>query len=383
MKGGIKLNISFEKLVGIAERDNNIKRNFLYVNKLQGKHIPASPGEILELFIQLGKTIDIEKNEKVTVIGFAETATAIGATVASYLGEDIHYIHTTRETRIGIKNIIDFEEEHSHATEQRLYCIDPNKYIINADRLIFVEDEISTGQTIINFVQALKDKKYIRDDKTIEVATIINGMVESDQNRFDEFNIKPYSLIKTISDKQILEFPMNKSISKETANINTNSPIVEQYEIKGKIDPRLGVYTNVYETAIKELEGSILDIINDKMSEDTKLLVLGTEEFMYPAIKVGYSIEKKWNNKVRVHATTRSPILPKAEEDYPIKSGFKLKSFYEDSRKTFIYNLDYYDKVIIISDTDSQENWNLGLNSLVDKLKDFGCKEIYGIRWIK
>lgn len=383
MKGGIKLNISFEKLVGIAERDNNIKRNFLYVNKLQGKHIPASPGEILELFIQLGKTIDIEKNEKVTVIGFAETATAIGATVASYLGEDIHYIHTTRETRIGIKNIIDFEEEHSHATEQRLYCIDPNKYIINANRLIFVEDEISTGQTIINFVQALKDKKYIRDDKTIEVATIINGMVESDQNRFDEFNIKPYSLIKIISDKQILAFPMNKSISKEMPNINTNSPIVEQYEIKGKIDPRLGVYTNVYETAIKELEDSILDIINDKMSEDTKLLVLGTEEFMYPAIKVGYSIEKKWNNKVRVHATTRSPILPKAEEDYPIKSGFKLKSFYEDSRKTFIYNLDYYDKVIIISDTDSQENWNLGLNSLVDKLKDFGCKEIYGIRWIK
>ena len=207
-------------------------------------------------------------------------------------------------------------------------------------------------------------------------------MVEADQNRFDEFNIKPYSLVKIINDKQILKFKENKSISKEMPKINTNSPIVEQYEIKGKVDPRLGVYTNLYETAIKRLEDSILDIINDKMSKNTKLLVLGTEEFMYPAIKVGHSIQKKWNNKVKVHATTRSPILPKAEEDYPIKSRFELKSFYEQSRKTFIYNLDYYDKVIIISDTECQENWNSGFNSLIDKLEDFGCKEIYGIRWI-
>lgn len=378
----MKIDISFEDLVGIAERDNNKKRNFLYVNRLQGKHIPASPGEILDLFIQLGKTIEPNKNEKITVIGFAETATAIGATIASYLGQNIYYIHTTREERIEIRNIIDFEEEHSHATEQRLYSIDPNKYIKDADRLIFVEDEISTGQTIINFVKALKDRKYIRDDKTIEVASIINGMVEADQNRFDEFNIKPYSLVKIINDKQILKFKKNKSISKEMPNINTNSSIVLQYEIKGKTDPRLGVYTNLYETAIKRLEDSILDIINDKMSKNTKLLVLGTEEFMYPAIKVGHSIQKKWNNKVKVHATTRSPILPKAEEDYPIKSRFELKSFYEQSRKTFIYNLDYYDKVIIISDTDSVQNWDLGFNSLIDKLKCFGCKEIYGIRWI-
>lgn len=379
----MKINISFEDLVGIAERDNNKKRNFLYVNRLQGKHIPAPPGEILELFIQLGKTINKEEHEKVTVIGFAETATAIGATVASYLGEDIHYIHTTRENRSGFENVVNFKEEHSHATEQRLYCIDPNRYILEADRLIFVEDEISTGQTIINFVEALKINKYIRKDQKIEVLSIINGMVEANVDRFSELGINSNHLIKIQNDKQILEFPMNREICKEISHIKINSPMIEQYEIKGNIDPRLGIPVHVYEDAIRSLETSILNIIDGKISEDTKLLVLGTEEFMYPAIKIGDAIQRKWNNEVKVHATTRSPILPKEEYGYPIQSRFKLKSFYEDSRKTFIYNLDYYDKVIIISDTDSVHNWNLGFNSLADALKDCGCKEIYGIRWIE
>lgn len=380
----MKLNINFQDLIGIAERDNNSKRNFLYVNRFQGKHIPVSPKHTLRLFTKLGEIINKEeKNEKITVIGFAETATAIGATIASYLGANIHYIHTTREDRIGFENIINFEEEHSHATEQRLYSIDPNQYIKNADRLIFVEDEISTGQTIINFVKALKDNDYINDDKKIEVASIINGMVEVDGNRFDELKIKSYSLIKIQNDKQILDFPINKSISKETISVKTNSPMIEQYEINGSTDPRLGVSVQIYEESIKNLENFILDTINEKMSENIKVLVLGTEEFMYPAIKIGNAIEEKWNNEVKVHATTRSPILPKSEEDYPIKTRFELKSFYEDSRKTFIYNLDYYDKVIIISDTDSKWNWNSGFDCLVDKLKDFGCKEIYGIRWIK
>lgn len=382
----MKLDINFEELVGIAERDNNRKRNYLYVNRLQGKHIPVSPEKCIRLFTQLGERVNKEaKNEKITVIGFAETATAIGATIASHLGNNIHYIHTTREDRFGIENTVNFEEEHSHATEQKLYCIDAKRYLYEADRLIFVEDEISTGKTILNFIHSLKNNKYIKDNQVIEVVSIINGMVENDVNKFDELGINSNFLIKIQNHKQILEFPIKESNwkDKDISNIKTQIPIVEQHEIKGNIDPRLGISVHIYEEAIKKLEDSILDIINHKISENTKLLVLGTEEFMYPAIKVAYAIEKKWGNEVKVHATTRSPILPKKDLDYPIESRFELRSFYEESRKTFIYNLDYYDKVIIISDTDNVENWNLGFNSLVDKLKDFGCREIYGIRWIK
>ena len=38
------------------------------------------------------------KNKKTTMIGFAETATAIASTVAIHCPDDVYYIHTSRET---------------------------------------------------------------------------------------------------------------------------------------------------------------------------------------------------------------------------------------------------------------------------------------------
>ena len=35
-----------EQLITIAKRENNTKRSYLYVNPLQGKHIPVSPSRI-------------------------------------------------------------------------------------------------------------------------------------------------------------------------------------------------------------------------------------------------------------------------------------------------------------------------------------------------
>lgn len=87
---------SEKELVRIAKRENNKKRNYLVVNPRQGKHIPVSPSEALELFGQLARQVkDLYKEEKLLTIGFAETATAIGARVASCLGTS--YIQTTRE----------------------------------------------------------------------------------------------------------------------------------------------------------------------------------------------------------------------------------------------------------------------------------------------
>ena len=76
-------------LVRVARRENNNKRKYLVVNRLQGKHIPAKPCEALAMFRALA---DVVKGrfgrEKLLVIGFAETATAVGAAVAAELGAD-------------------------------------------------------------------------------------------------------------------------------------------------------------------------------------------------------------------------------------------------------------------------------------------------------
>ena len=45
-----------KELVRIARRENNNKRNYLVVNRLQGKHIPVRPCEALAMFRALADT---------------------------------------------------------------------------------------------------------------------------------------------------------------------------------------------------------------------------------------------------------------------------------------------------------------------------------------
>ena len=71
------------ELVRIARRENNTKRTYLVVDPLQGKHVPVSPTKALNLFSDLADEVrDEYADETLLVVGFAETATAIGAQVA-------------------------------------------------------------------------------------------------------------------------------------------------------------------------------------------------------------------------------------------------------------------------------------------------------------
>ena len=70
-------------LLRVAKRVRNAKRSYLLVNPLQGKHIPVSPARSLEMMNTLGGRLAEAYPGARLVIGFAETATAIGAAVAS------------------------------------------------------------------------------------------------------------------------------------------------------------------------------------------------------------------------------------------------------------------------------------------------------------
>ena len=108
-------------LIRVVRRENNAKRNYLLVNSMQGKHVPANPDNVLKLYNELAECLKSEGNiKKAVFIGFAETATAVGAGVASCF-ENSYYMHTTREVCASRISVADFREEHSHATEQLLY----------------------------------------------------------------------------------------------------------------------------------------------------------------------------------------------------------------------------------------------------------------------
>ena len=55
-----------QDMVRIAKRENNTKRSYLVVNRLQGKHIPVKGTDALEVFDSLAEKLKTAyKNEKI------------------------------------------------------------------------------------------------------------------------------------------------------------------------------------------------------------------------------------------------------------------------------------------------------------------------------
>lgn len=167
----------------IALRDSKTAtRPYVIVNPILAKHLPSKPSFSLGIFLKLGKKIASETiGEKVLVIGFAETATAVGAAVASVIDEAV-YVHTTRDLNGALQTdlVTDFLEEHSHAKNQSLFLQEEYRNLFQFDRIIFVEDEITTGKTILNF---LKNIKY--SGKIIVAALVFNGFNERLISNYD------------------------------------------------------------------------------------------------------------------------------------------------------------------------------------------------------
>jgi hypothetical protein len=91
---------------------------------------------------------------------------------------------------------------------------------------------------------------------------------------------------------------------------------------------------------------------------------------MYPAIYIGSMLESNGYN-VKCHSTTRSPIEVSNDESYPLTHGTKLPSVYDLDRDTFIYNLDKYDSVIIVT-----EEFASSVEYLVKAVQDYGNDNI-------
>ena len=345
-------------LVKIAKRENNTKRNYLVVDPLQGKHIPVVPSKALDLFAALADTFrEKYKDEKLLLVGFAETATAIGAQAAITVGAD--YIQTTREVIPGV-NYLFFSEEHSHATEQKLVKDDIDRVAAETDRIIFIEDEVTTGKTIRNIISIL-DREYDGKFK-YSIASLLNGMSEENLERYKRQGISLYYLVKTdhsgygtVAEQYrcdglyICAIPENHTQESADIDVQSEKNMREHIiSIPGWMNARRFVDAKQYEAACKKLAKTVITETVVKQGE--RVLVIGTEEFMYPALLTGYEIEKM-GCVVRCHSTTRSPIAVSTEEEYPLHCRYELRSLYDPDRKTFIYDLESYDRVIVMTDS--------------------------------
>ena len=336
-----------DEIVSVCKRINNSKRDFVFVNTFQGKHIPQKPSMIFEIYDELRKSImqGLNPNEKVAIIGFAETATAIGNYMAATIENCIYYTQTTREFFPDIKPLIKFEEEHSHATLQKLYG-DLNQ-LIKCDRIIFVEDEISTGRTILNFI-----KEFDKLDLNLKysVASLLNWQNDEWTAIFEKNHINTYFVLR--GKLKNLDMKVEARTIGEIQYEPCSKRVAYRTYRKGKLftNPRIGVNP----ISIDEyLFNENLFLLNKYEEEGKEFLVLGTEECMFIPILFAKKLEElNPNVAVYFHATTRSPIETSVDEGYALKTRYKLRSAYDKNRTTYIYNLKHYDKVFIIRDTE-------------------------------
>ena len=333
-----------DDLLVLAKRYNNPKRAYLLVDPLQGKHLAVSPTAALDMMAALGDMLAHKYPAARLVIGFAETATAIGAAAAERL-PDCKYIHTTRED-IAADKWLYFSEEHSHASEQKLCADRLAEYAEQTDTVILIDDEISTGKTLINIVERLRTVRGF-EGKRIVAASIISRVSEENLARLESAGIISECLLKLPEEDYTAAVErFDVTGAEHTASLSCK-PEVRTLTLA---DPRAGVDIAEYARQCREQSERLLDSIGEKLPKNGKMLVLGTEECMYPALVFGRVMERRGYAWVRSHSTTRSPIGICTAEGYPITEGYSIRSFYENGRETFIYNPAQYDAAVIVTD---------------------------------
>lgn len=339
-----------DEIVHICKRKNNSKRDFLFVNAFQGKHLAVSPTTAFTLYEDLASTIrsSISFSEKVVVVGFAETATAIGHYIASSLENCISYMQTTREHIPDVVPLLEFQEEHSHATEQLLYG---SLEILNeCDRILFVDDEISTGNTILNFIHALAE---IGIKSKYSVASFLNWQNEEWTQKFEELSISTCFVVR--GTLQNLMAKVQVATSAQTVScippILPPTSLVRNCNVSNFRLERLGASPLSFERVSQALYSELKEELRYHLpNSNDEVLILGTEEFMFAPLVFGKMLQENHTPSVYFHATTRSPIETSDAEDYAISKRFSIRSCYNSLRNTFVYNLKRYDKVYIITD---------------------------------
>ncbi|MFE5796455.1 phosphoribosyltransferase [Streptomyces sp. NPDC056503] len=168
-------------LLGLALR-RNPKRAHLLVSSVLGKHVPQRPsvvyGSGLGLGLRVRELLGAEEAARAVVLGYAETATALGHAVADGLGA-APYLHSTRRPVPGVATAGGFEESHSHATSHLLLPEDP-ELLAGKGPLVLVDDEFSTGNTVLNTIRGLHER-YPRDRYVVVALVDMRGPADHDR----------------------------------------------------------------------------------------------------------------------------------------------------------------------------------------------------------
>lgn len=346
----------FDDLIGLAARAN-IRRGFLFLSKVLGKHWPVTPSMMQAIHNELAARIPTDLPGPVVFIAMAETAIGLGqgifeACQLAHPEREALFLHTTRY-HIGNTPIIEFEEAHSHAPRQFLHLpTQPalQKILLHARSLVLIDDEASTGNTFLNLSMACRALNPAIE--RVHLAAITNFM--------------GYTVNQaTLSERFGLPTTMGAVLSGEytfTAG-QLQKPVGAAQYFQPHIDRgaspdfgRLGVNRALHVSSI------LAERLSKEIKPEQKVLVLGTGEFMHMAFLLGKALQTNGVNVV-VQSTTRSPILQWGA----VANIMSFSDNYGEGVENFIYNVlpNQYDHIFICHETPP----NVALQELAKVIK--------------
>lgn len=421
-------------LVDLALR-RNPKRAHLLVSRVLAKHVPTEPGIAVAAGLLLGLLVrdtlspldgtlvkdaasrfedllaagptDVGEADRTAVIadlcrdlrgqpacrdvatiGYAETATGLGQLVADALGS--YYIHSTRHAVGGMNAVrpyAAFEESHSHATSHQLF---PTRHssLSSANTIVLVDDELSTGATIINTISALHQaaphQRYV-------VASLIDLRPAADRIRLRNLAAELDCRITVVSlaTGEITlpgDLPAKAaSFVSQFASPNVLTPKrgdISVLDLTGRVAAiRSARFGNHTRTKANVFAAHIADELAAVMPAIGSLLILATEEFMALPLATASSLQVRLPGvTVRYSTSTRSPIAVIDREEYPVRSAVTFNSHdatTDGPGQRFAYNFNHaeqqFDQVVIMAEPGTPEAALTGSGSIAEAASKTGA----------
>ncbi|MEV5970967.1 phosphoribosyltransferase [Streptomyces sp. NPDC051921] len=332
-------------LLGLALR-RNPKRAHLLVSNVLGKHVPQRPSVVREaghdLGVRVRRLLGDEEAARAVVLGYAETATGLGHSVADGLAL-APYLHSTRRPVAGVATAGGFEESHSHATSHLLLPEDP-KLLAGDGPLVLVDDEFSTGNTVLNTIRDLHERhpreRYV-------VVALVDMRGPADRARLtafaDELGARVDLITLAAGTVGLPEGVLAKG-QELVARQEAAAPAVPWPRAPRRAPVRvdLGWPAELpdggrhgfgpddrarLEAALPAMAARVGEALGHAPGRASaavgpaapRVLVLGFEELMYAPLRLAGELERSGVD-VRYSTTTRSPVLAVDDPGYAIRT---------------------------------------------------------------
>lgn len=328
------------------------------------------------------------------VLGYAETATGLGHSVADALDAD--YLHSTRRPVPGVVPVGVFQEAHSHATSHLLLPEDPG--LLSGPRpLILVDDELSTGATVMDTIRAVQ---AVAPRDRYLVASLVDLRSPGDRRRLGEFATRHGVRVDVVAlATGQLRLPADPASRGRQLATRYGQPSIRPGAHRPQSRVRTAPAGARWPDGVRDgarhgfsatdrvvFEAAVVAVARGLAPEvptgrRSRLLVLGTEELMYLPMRIAAELTRSVDRdrvEVLFSTTTRSPVVPVDEAGYAIRTALRFGSHDDPADgpgPRYAYNVAApagqapFDAVVVVVD-DASRAWPEHADRLLDGLSD-------------